>query len=41
MPKTGWARGWWPAGLAWGLWAVTLVGLGATVWLDVLLRRVG
>jgi hypothetical protein len=36
MPRTGWARG-----LAWGLWALTLLGLGATGWLDVLLRRTG
>jgi hypothetical protein len=36
MPKTGWARG-----VAWGLWALTLVGLGATLWLDALLRRDG
>jgi hypothetical protein len=27
--------------LAWGLWALTLLGLGATSWLDVLLRRTG
>jgi hypothetical protein len=27
--------------VAWGLWALTLVGLGATLWLDVLLRRDG
>jgi hypothetical protein len=31
----------WPAGLAWGLWALTLLGLGATLWLDALLRRDG
>ena len=36
MPRTGWARG-----LAWGLLALTLLGLGATGWLDVLLRRTG
>jgi MFS family permease len=34
-------RRWWPAGLAWGLWALTLLGLGATLWLDALLRRAG
>jgi hypothetical protein len=34
-------RRWWPAGLAWGLWALALVGLGATLWLDALLRRDG
>jgi hypothetical protein len=31
----------WPAGLAWALWALTLVGLLATVWLDRLLRQAG
>src|SRR5215218_6634405 len=36
MLRTGHARG-----VAWGLWALTLVGLGATGWLDVLLRRTG
>jgi hypothetical protein len=40
MPRTGWARAG-PAGLAWGLWALTLIGLGATLWLDALLRRDG
>ena len=38
MPRTGWGRGG-QAGLAWGLWALTLAGLGATLWLDTLLRR--
>ena len=37
MPR----RRWWPAGLAWGMWALTLLGLGGTVWLDILLRRAG
>src|SRR5215211_4356629 len=32
---------WWPAGLAWALWALTLLGLAATIWLDILLRRAG
>ena len=36
MPRTGWARG-----VAWGLWALTLAGLGAGLWLDTLLRRAG
>ena len=31
----------WPAGLAWALWALTLLGLAATVWLDRLLRQAG
>jgi hypothetical protein len=29
------------AGLAWALWALTLLGLAATVWLDRLLRQAG
>jgi hypothetical protein len=32
---------WWPAGLAWALWALTLLGLGATLWLDGLLQGAG
>jgi len=40
MPRTGWARGR-AAGLAWGLWALTLAGLGGSLWLDALLRRDG
>jgi hypothetical protein len=31
----------WPAGLAWALWALTLLGLAATVRLDELLRQAG
>jgi hypothetical protein len=31
----------WPAVLAWALWALTLLGLAATVWLDRLLRQAG
>ena len=31
----------WPAGLAWALWALTLLGPVATVWLDRLLRQAG
>ena len=31
----------WPAGLAWALWALTLLGLAATFWLDELLRQAG
>jgi hypothetical protein len=30
-----------PAALAWALWALTLVGLAASAWLDHLLRRAG
>ena len=40
MSRTGWARGG-PAGLAWGLWALTVLGLAATLWLDALLHRDG
>ena len=36
-----WPRRWWPGGLAWGLWALTVLGLAATVWLDRLLRQDG
>jgi hypothetical protein len=31
----------WAAGLAWALWALTLLGLVATAWLDRLLRQAG
>jgi hypothetical protein len=31
----------WPAGLAWTLWTLTLLGLAATVWLDRLLIEAG
>jgi len=34
-------RRWWPAELAWGLWALTMLGMGAIIWLDLLLRRDG
>jgi len=32
---------WWPAGLAWALWALAMLGLAAGFWLEVLLRRAG
>ena len=32
---------WWPAGLAWALWALGMLGLGAVPWLDHLLRQAG
>jgi hypothetical protein len=32
---------WWPAGLAGALWALTMLGLAATAWLDHLLRQAG
>jgi len=35
-----WPR-WWPAGLAGALWVLAVLGLGATAWLDHLLRRAG
>jgi hypothetical protein len=38
--NAAWSR-WWAAGLAWALWALTLLGLGAALWLDYLLCRAG
>ena len=38
--RAAWPR-WWPGGLAWALWTLTLLGLSATVWLDALLRQAG
>jgi hypothetical protein len=38
--RAAWPR-WWPAGLAWVLWTLTLLGLAATVWLDRLLIEAG
>jgi hypothetical protein len=35
-----WAR-WWPAGLAWVLWLLTMLALAAIPWLDRLLRQAG
>jgi hypothetical protein len=32
---------WWPAGLAWALWALAILGLAAMTWLDRLLRQAG
>ena len=32
---------WWPAGLAWALWALTGLGVAGTLWLDRLLRQAG
>jgi hypothetical protein len=32
---------WWPAGLAWALWALNLLGLFAVPWLDHLSRQAG
>jgi hypothetical protein len=45
MPETPSARPagprWWPAGLGWALWALTLLAIPAVAWLDQLLRRAG
>jgi hypothetical protein len=38
--RPAWAHQW-PAGLAWTLGALTLLGVGATAWLDHLLRQTG
>jgi hypothetical protein len=38
--RTAW-RGWWPAGLAWALWVLFMVGMALTGWLDHLLRQAG
>jgi MFS family permease len=32
---------WWPGVLAWALWALVVLGLAASFWLEVLLRRAG
>jgi hypothetical protein len=32
---------WWPAGLAWALWALFMVGMAVVAWLDHLLRQAG
>jgi hypothetical protein len=32
---------WWPVGLAWALWVLTLLSLAATAWLDNLLDQAG
>jgi hypothetical protein len=32
---------WWPAGLAWALWALAMLGLAVIAWLDHLLRETG
>jgi hypothetical protein len=39
--RPAWPLRWWPGGLAWALWAVTLLGLATTAWLDQLLRQAG
>jgi MFS family permease len=32
---------WWPAGLAWALWGLAILGLAVVAWLDRLLREAG
>ena len=38
--RAAWPRRW-PAGLAWALWALTMLAIAAVAWLDQLLRRAG
>ena len=38
--RPAWLR-WWPAGLAWTLWVVTMLALVSVPWLDRLLRQAG
>jgi hypothetical protein len=38
--RPAWPR-WWPAGLAWTLWGLGMLGLAAVPWLDRLLRQAG
>jgi hypothetical protein len=38
--RTAWPRSW-ASALAWALWALALLGLAATAWLDHLLRQAG
>jgi hypothetical protein len=38
--RPGWLR-WWPAGLAWAVWAVAMLGLAAVLWFDHLMRQTG
>jgi hypothetical protein len=40
-PRARWPPRWWPAGLAWALWALALLGIGAGLWFDHLLRQAG
>jgi hypothetical protein len=32
---------WWPVGLAWGLWALAMLGIVAVLWFDHLMRQAG
>jgi hypothetical protein len=36
-----WPPRWWPAGLAWALWALAMLGIAAGLWWDHLLRQAG
>ena len=38
--RPAWPR-WWPAGLAWVLWALVMLGLPVVVWLQQLARQAG
>jgi hypothetical protein len=38
--RPAWQR-WWPAGLAWSLWALAILGLATVLWFDHLLRQAG
>ena len=38
--RKAWPR-WWPAGLAWPLWALAMLGLATLPWFDHLLRQAG
>jgi hypothetical protein len=39
--RPAWPLRWWPGGLAWALWVLTLLSLATTAWLDQLLRQAG
>ena len=38
--RPAWQR-WWPAALAWSLWALAILGLATVLWFDHLLRQAG
>src|SRR4029450_10494649 len=39
--RARWPPRWWPAGLAWTLWALVMLGIAAGLWFDHLLRQAG
>ena len=39
--RARWPPRWWPAGLAWTLWALVMLGIAAGLWFDHLLRPAG